>query len=99
MNKPTPTTIAWVTDEDIRSERTADGGEQLLVDGRVIPLTDADIHASQQVINYCMCNKRSRRALRAFWASKVEQARWDTLAAWRAADPATRGPNPFAVEG
>ena len=63
------TTIAWVTSEDIKAVRLDDGSERLIVDGIIIPLTDADFHPTQQVINYCHANKRQRRALRAAWAA------------------------------
>lgn len=61
------TVLAWINDEDIKAVRAEDGSEQLIVDGRVIPLTEDHFHASQQVINYAMSGKRGRKQMRAFW--------------------------------
>jgi hypothetical protein len=65
--------LASVNSEDIAAIRDHKTGEEVLVvDGQRIPLDPARHHTPvQQVINYCHCNKRGRKATRAHWASLV----------------------------
>jgi hypothetical protein len=63
----TETTLAWVKGENIKAVRGDDGVERLFVDDRLIPLTDAHHHPTQQVINYCHGGKRARLTMRRFW--------------------------------
>ena len=68
---PNATLIAWHSDQDVQAVRI-DGAERLYVDGRLIPLTDAQAHPTQMVINYCSAGKRTQCQFRKMWAAAVE---------------------------
>lgn len=68
------TLLAWHSTEDVQAVRLCDGSQSLMLAGRAIPLTARHGHATQQVINYCHCNKREAAKLRRAWEALAANA-------------------------